>query len=347
MTQKKLIVIVTAAAAAVAALVFILSAVLKKGSEPEQQSQSSDNSYSASDENGGSSYSEPNSSETAGTSDTSSSSSNVSETDSTSSDISTASSTAPEISDVPDSTSSDTSELPDSSEVQSSEPSEETSDDSPQWTETEMSAELYVNTNNIWSRAYAIQGSDTVKQYGLNDKVTVTAKTDTDYYKLDDGTFIHCDYLSENEVKPHYGGLDDYTALTPNGYTIERINSITYVDGIMIANKTYTLPSNYDPGTMPDAYNAFVQMRDAAELDGISLFIVSGYRSYYDQDAIYARYAYNDGAEVADTYSSRPGHSDHQTGYTFDLNSLEQNFADTAEGIWLAEHCAEYGFIIR
>ena len=347
MTQKKLIVIVTAAAAAVAALVFILSAVLRKGSEPEQQSQSSDNSYSASDENGGSSYSEPNSSETGSTSDTSSSSSNVSETGSTSSDISSASSTAPEASDAPDSTSSDTSELPDSSGVQSSEPSEETSDNSPQWTETEISAELYVNTNNIWSRAYAIQGSDTVKQYGLNDKVTVTAKTDTDYYKLDDGTFIHCDYLSENEVKPHYGGLEDYTALTPNGYTIERINSITYVDGIMIANKTYTLPSNYDPGTMPDAYNAFVQMRDAAELDGISLFIVSGYRSYDDQDAIYARYAYNDGAEVADTYSSRPGHSDHQTGYTFDLNSLEQSFADTAEGIWLAGHCAEYGFIIR
>ena len=331
MTQKRMIVIVTVAAAAVAALIFILSAVLKKGSEPEQQSQSSDNSYSAADES-----SEPNSSETG----------------STSSDNSSAGSSVPETTDAPNSTSSDTSELPDSSGVQSSEtsdsePSVETPDDPPQWTETEMSAELYVNANNIWSRAYAIQGSDTVKQYGLNVKVTVTAKTDTDYYKLDDGTFIHCDYLSENEVKPHYGGLDDYTALTSNGYTIERINSITYVDGIMIANKTYTLPSSYDPGTMPEAYDAFIQMRNAAEQDGISLFIVSGYRSYDDQDAIYARYAYNDGAEVADTYSSRPGHSDHQTGYTFDLNSLEQDFADTAEGIWLAEHCAEYGFIIR
>lgn len=201
MTQKKLIVIVTAAAAAVAALVFILSAVLRKGSEPKQQSQSSDNSYSASDENGGSSYSEPNSSETGSAANTSSSSSNVSRTDSTSSDISA------ETSDAPDSTSSDTSGRPIQARFKASEPSEETSDDSPQWTETKMSAELYVNTNNIGSRAYAIQGSDTVKQYGLNEKVTVTAKTDTDYYRLDDGTFIHCDYLSENEVKPHYGGL--------------------------------------------------------------------------------------------------------------------------------------------
>lgn len=231
-------------------------------------------------------------------------------------------------------------------EIESSEPEE-----TPEWTETETSAELYVNTDGIWSRAYALMGSETVNQYSLNDKVTVTAITDTDYYKLSNGNFIHRDYLSETETEIPSTTItivrEDYTSTTANGYTIERVNGITYVDGIMIANKTYTLPSDYDPGTQPEAYSAFEQMRDAAANDGISLFIVSGYRSYYDQDAIYARYVYNDGVEQADTYSSRPGHSDHQTGYTFDLNSLDQSFSNTAEGIWLAEYCADYGFIIR
>lgn len=143
------------------------------------------------------------------------------------------------------------------------------------------------------------------------------------------------------------GQNDDYSSTTSKGYKIERINGITYVDGIMIANKTYTLPKTYDPGIQPDAYNAFLEMQSAAAKEGVSLYIVSGYRSYYDQEIVYAGWVNRDGVELADTYSSRPGHSDHQTGFTFDLNSLYQSFADTKEGIWLAEHCADYGFIIR
>ncbi len=219
----------------------------------------------------------------------------------------------------------------------------------PKWTETPVSGELYVNTDYIYSRIKAIQGSERVKQYRLNDKVTVVAKTDTDYYKLSDGTFIHGDYLSESESVDNTasGELPDYTSVTAKGYTIERINGITYVDGIMIANKTYTLPSSYDPGVIKEAADALTEMQNAAAADGISLFVVSGYRSYYSQQAVYAGWVNQDGVEVADTYSSRPGHSDHQTGYTFDLNSLSQSFAYTKEGIWLAEHCADFGFIIR
>lgn len=218
----------------------------------------------------------------------------------------------------------------------------------PTWAETAISGELYVNTDYIYSRVKAVQGSEKVKQYRLNDKVTVAAKTDTDYYKLNDGTFIHCDYLSESEipVDSQTGGAD-YIAVTANGYSIERKDGITYVDGIMIANKTYTLPSSYDPGIRKEAADALTEMQSAAAAEGISLFVVSGYRSYYSQQAVYAGWVNQDGVEKADTYSSRPGHSDHQTGFTFDLNSLEQSFAYTKEGIWLAEHCAEFGFIIR
>ena len=221
-------------------------------------------------------------------------------------------------------------------------------DNTPQWTETAISGERYVNTNYIYSRIKAIQGSEKIAQYMLNDKVTVVAKTDTDYYKLSDGTFIHGDYLSEEEIVDNTGsGGADYTSVTQNGYIIERIDGITYVDGIMIANKTYTLPAGYDPGIRKEAADALAEMQDAAAAEGLSLFVVSAYRSYYTQEAVYAGWVSRDGREQADTYSSRAGHSDHQTGYTFDLNSLDQSFAYTPEGIWLAEHCAEFGFIIR
>lgn len=219
--------------------------------------------------------------------------------------------------------------------------------DTPEWEETEISGERYVSEDLIYSRISAIQGSEKIKQYRLNDKVTVTAITDTDYYKLSDGTFIHKDYLSENETVYNTEKPEDYSSVTKNGYVIERIDGITYVDGIMIANKTYTLPADYDPGIKKEAADALAEMQNAAAAEGLTLFTVSGYRSYSSQEAIYAGWVSRDGAEQADTYSSRAGHSDHQTGYTFDLNSLDQSFADTREGIWLAEHCAEFGFIIR
>ena len=130
-------------------------------------------------------------------------------------------------------------------------------------------------------------------------------------------------------------------------HTLEEIDGITYVDGIMIANKTYSLPADYDPGVQPEAQAAFDKMQAAASEDGISLWILSSYRSYFDQEAIYNRYLQWDTKEVVDTYSSRPGHSDHQTGYTFDVNSLEQSFEYDPAGQWLADNCYKYGFIIR
>lgn len=130
-------------------------------------------------------------------------------------------------------------------------------------------------------------------------------------------------------------------------HKMEVIDGITYFDGVMIANKTYTLPASYNPGVQPEAMDAFYDMQAAAAADGISLWILSSFRSYEDQDVIYNRYVAQDGRDAADTYSSRPGHSDHQTGYTFDLNSLEQDFQYDPAGQWLDKNCYKYGFIIR
>lgn len=69
----------------------------------------------------------------------------------------------------------------------------------PEWTEEKVSATKYVNTD-CYSRKKAVLGAETIKVYNVNDKVKVVAKTDTGYFKLDTGAFIHGDYLSDDKV---------------------------------------------------------------------------------------------------------------------------------------------------
>ncbi len=129
--------------------------------------------------------------------------------------------------------------------------------------------------------------------------------------------------------------------------TVTAAPQLTYIDGILIANKTYALPPDYAPGVNAEAEEAFYEMQSAAAELGLNLYISSGYRSYDYQAGLYQRYVDRSGKAEADRYSARPGHSEHQTGLAFDLNTISDEFKDTDEGKWIAEHCWEYGFIIR
>lgn len=136
--------------------------------------------------------------------------------------------------------------------------------------------------------------------------------------------------------------------VTSTGHTITTVDGVTYVDGTLIANKTYALPETYAPGGLTeDTYAAFMQMQSAASAEGLYIFVKSGYRSFYDQRYIYNGYAASDGQALADRYSARAGHSEHQSGMAIDVNSTMNSFADTPEGIWLKNNCYKYGFIIR
>ncbi len=143
------------------------------------------------------------------------------------------------------------------------------------------------------------------------------------------------------------GEESDDSKPQPEKPEITVIDGITYINGTLIANKSYSLPADYAPGVNDEAYNALIEMEEAAAAEGLSIFLVSGYRSYDDQYAIYNNYVSMDGQAAADRYSARPGHSEHQTGLAFDLNELEESFEHEPEGIWLAENCHKYGFIIR
>ena len=155
--------------------------------------------------------------------------------------------------------------------------------------------------------------------------------------------------------------LNDGEYLTSKGYTLKIKNNIAYIDDILIVNKTFSLPNDYKP-TNPNSevteercnncinkevIDAFNSMKSDAAAINLNIYISSGYRSYNYQDKIYNNYIAISGKEKADTYSARPGHSEHQTGLCFDLNTIDDSFANTEEGKWINANASNYGFIIR
>ena len=119
-----------------------------------------------------------------------------------------------------------------------------------------------------------------------------------------------------------------------------------YVNGILLVNKLHPLPPSY--GELDDeAAQALEKLQTAANNAGYSIPTLSAYRSYDYQGTLYNNYVALDGQEAADTYSARPGFSEHQSGLAFDVGELSYDYGETEAGKWLHQHCHEYGFIIR
>ncbi len=104
----------------------------------------------------------------------------------------------------------------------------------------------------------------------------------------------------------------------------------------------------------PEAGEALTRLFDAAYNEaGLTLYGVSAYRSYARQYTIYATNLATRGVSHTNRYSAAPGRSEHQTGLAIDIScasegfGLETTFADTPEGIWVAENAHRFGFILR
>ena len=88
-------------------------------------------------------------------------------------------------------------------------------------------------------------------------------------------------------------------------------------------------------------------MAEAAKKEGYNIPLVSGYRSYELQKTIYNNYIDIYGQAATDTFSAKPGHSEHQSGLAMDVGKIDDNYGNTSEGKWLALNANKYGFIIR
>ena len=103
-----------------------------------------------------------------------------------------------------------------------------------------------------------------------------------------------------------------------------------------------------------DCWKALIAMSDAAREDGYNLYLKSAYRSWQTQNTMYKnRLKKNKGKD--DGWVSKAGASDHQTGLGCDVipkswikaKGMNSKMAKEPECQWMAEHCQEYGFILR
>ena len=121
----------------------------------------------------------------------------------------------------------------------------------------------------------------------------------------------------------------------------------------MVVNKKHKLPADYNPGENPIAGEKVRELIQKMQELGFSISNqYSGFRSYEYQTKLYQNYVNKDGKEAADTYSARPGYSEHQTGLAFDILNgagglLGENPQDEKAIEWLHSHAHEYGFIVR
>jgi D-alanyl-D-alanine carboxypeptidase len=123
---------------------------------------------------------------------------------------------------------------------------------------------------------------------------------------------------------------------------------------LVIPNVRFSFNGDQDKKKMrKEAAHALEQLFQAAEETNIQLFAVSAFRSYERQKVLHAMYQRKEGEAVTAVSSAMPGTSEHQTGLSVDISSesakfqLEPIFGRTKEGIWLARHAHEFGFIIR
>ena len=147
-------------------------------------------------------------------------------------------------------------------------------------------------------------------------------------------------HIKEKNVEKQITSNDNQGATfftTSKGFKGVTKNGVTYIEGYLVVNKTYTLPSSYGNGLTNATTEAFNKMQAAAKADGLNIYISSGFRSYSYQKTLYNNYVNRDGVVAADTYSARAGHSEHQSGLAFDVNTINDSFANTDK----------YGFILR
>lgn len=138
-------------------------------------------------------------------------------------------------------------------------------------------------------------------------------------------------------------------------------------DNLLIVNKYYHLNGDYEPDDLvtvnnkyyygsnhklrKDAYDAFINMWNAANNEGIYLIMNSSYRTYESQVKVYDDYKNTKGTNYADKIAARPGYSEHQTGLALDIfskaNTSTSNFKGSPAHLWLQENAHYYGFIER
>lgn len=140
------------------------------------------------------------------------------------------------------------------------------------------------------------------------------------------------------------------TLVGDNGDLRDSTSDFSDTDNLLIlVNKKYPLPSNYNPGENSVAKKNLLLLIESMKSSALDVSdYYSGYRSYEHQKNLYKNYVKQHGEAEANTFSARPGYSEHQLGLTFDLFHNDGQFLQyEPEASWLIEHAHRFGFIVR
>lgn len=139
---------------------------------------------------------------------------------------------------------------------------------------------------------------------------------------------------------------------------------------LVLVNKQHPIPEDYEftLGTITGSMQCderiiddLLAMLQAAKKEGVNLAICSPYRNLDRQENLFNKkiklymgqgMSYMEAYKIASQAVTIPGASEHQMGLALDIfsdtyTSLDEGFADTEAGKWLAEHSCEYGFVLR
>ena len=230
----------------------------------------------------------------------------------------------------------------------------------------------YIYQENLLDLNYTIDEIKLIESK-IKDEDVRTKLLEKKYDNL--SKFLSSPYFNLNNIEryeSYYQKNQNYTSdevvmnveigLDKDFYT--DINEITdYKDVTTLVNKYNKLPDdvNFDDLVTIDksysngdnkqlrkvAYDALVQMINAAKNDNIKLFVVSAYRTKQTQESLFNNSVKKNGVNHALLYSAKSGHSEHQLGLAVDLNSVSDSFENTKEAKWLKDNAYKYGFILR
>lgn len=131
------------------------------------------------------------------------------------------------------------------------------------------------------------------------------------------------------------------------------VNKYIYLGEDYVPDNLEDISTNYSRSGMKlvsSAKDAFETLAEQALKDNKKVIAMSSYRSYQYQVNLYNRYVANEGVNAADTYSARPGYSEHQTGLCVDVYDGVidyTNFEKSDSYNWMMDNAYKYGFILR
>lgn len=193
----------------------------------------------------------------------------------------------------------------------------------------------------------------------------IMAYSNLSYFK-DENINRYINYKQKNKKLSYEQAILYVNIGLDRSYYTNTCQAVNYSSIKALVNKYSYLPSTYAPTDLvtisaqnstrtvsmrKEAAQAFEKMSNDARSKGYIIKAHSTYRSYEQQKSIYNSYVLDDGQAAADTYSARPGFSEHQTGLVADVvasNSTDiTDFDKYKENRYVLENAHKFGFIVR